>query len=130
MVNLMDRILRLLDSNRTQSAVIASMLDWSSAFDRQDPTLAIEKFLKMGVSPSLVPILVSYLSNRQMQVRYNDAYSSTHSLPGGGPQGTLVGLIEYFVQSNDNADCVDQEMRFKFVDCVGAGDVWLHAIRI
>ena len=28
-------------------------------------------------------------------------------LPGGGPQGTLLGLIEYFVQSNDNADCVE-----------------------
>ena len=54
-VKLMDRILRLLDNNNTQSAVIASMLDWSSAFD---PSLAIEKFLKMGVRPSLVPVLV------------------------------------------------------------------------
>ena len=27
-----------------------------------------------------------------------------------------MGLIEYFVQSNDNADCVDPDMRFKFVD--------------
>ena len=81
-VNLMDRILRLLDNNNNQSAVIASLLDWSSAFDRQDPTLAIEKFLKMGVRPSLVPVLVSYLSNRQMQVRYNGTYSSTYQLPG------------------------------------------------
>ena len=37
-------------------------------------------------------------------------------MPGGGPQGTLIGLIEYFVQSNDNADCVDEDLRFKFVD--------------
>ena len=51
-----------------------------------------------------------------MQVRYNDKYSRTYRLPGGGPQGTLLGLIEYFVQSNDNADCVDPEYRFKFVD--------------
>ena len=41
MVNLMDRILKLLDNNNNCSAVIASMLDWASAFDRQDPTLAI-----------------------------------------------------------------------------------------
>ena len=115
-VKLMDKILRLLDNNTNKSAVIASMLDWSSAFDRQDPTLAIEKFLKMGVRPALIPVLVSYLSNREMQVRYNGAYSSTYRLPGGGPQGTLVGLIEYFVQSNDNADCVDEDMRFKYVD--------------
>ena len=62
------------------------MIDWSSAFDRQDPTLAIEKFIKMGVRPSLVPILASYLTDRQMQVRYNDTYSGTYSLPGVGPQ--------------------------------------------
>ena len=50
------------------------------------------------------------------QADFNNTYSSTHKLPGGGPQGTLIGLIEYFVQSNDNADCVDPDMRFKYVD--------------
>ena len=41
LVNLMDRILMLIDQNPDKSAVIASLLDWSAAFDRQDPTLAI-----------------------------------------------------------------------------------------
>jgi hypothetical protein len=27
--------------------VIASMVDWKNAFDRQDPTLAIEKFIDL-----------------------------------------------------------------------------------
>jgi hypothetical protein len=27
-----------------------------------------------------------------------------------------LGLLEYLVQSNDNADCVDSEDRFKYVD--------------
>ena len=111
-VNLMDKILRLLDNNNTCSAVIASMLDWASAFDRQDPTLAIKKFIEIGVRPALIPVLVSYLTDREMQVRYNNTYSSTHRLPGGGPQGTLIGLIEYMVKSNDNTDCVEEDMRF------------------
>lgn len=116
LVKLMDRILKLIDQNPTRSAVVASMLDWASAFDRQDPTLAVKKFLSMGVRPELVPVLASYLTDRKMQVRFNNYFSSTHPLPGGGPQGTLIGLIEYLVQSNDNADCVDPEMRFKYVD--------------
>ena len=116
MVNLMDKLLRLLDNNNTCSAVIASLVDWTSAFDKQDPTLGIKKFIKMGVRPSITPLLGSYLTDRQMQVRYNDEYSGTYSLPGGGPQGTLLGLIEYFVQSNDNADSIDPDLRFKFVD--------------
>ena len=112
LINMMDRILGLLDKDNKRSAVIVSLLDWSSFFDRQDPTLVIKKFLKMGVRPSLIPVLVSFLTDREMTVRY----SNTYKLPGGGPQGTLLGLIEYFVQSNDNADCVGPDMRFKFVD--------------
>ena len=116
MVKLMDKLLDLLDKNNNYSAVIASLVDWASAFDRQDPKLGIEKFIKMGVRASVIPVLASYLTNREMQVRYNDTFSSTYKLPGGGPQGTLLGLIEYFVQSNDNADCVEPDRRFKFVD--------------
>ena len=85
-VCLMDKILQLLDKNSNKSAVIASLVDWSSAFDRQDSTLAIQKFIKLGVRPSLVPILASYLTDRQMQVKYNDTYSDTHTLPGVGPR--------------------------------------------
>ena len=84
----MDKILKLIDENKHQSAVIATMLDWASAFDRQDPTLAIRKFLKMGVRTELIPVLSSYLTNRKMQVRLEDKLSSTYQLPGGGAQGT------------------------------------------
>ena len=115
-VCLVDRILRLLDSNTERSAVIAAFIDWQAAFDRQDPTMAIKKFLELGVRPSLIPILVSYLSDRKMRVKYNNETSSEHSLNGGGPQGTLLGQIEYLVNSNDNADSVDPEDRFKYID--------------
>ena len=35
---------------------------------------------------------------------------------GGGPQGTLIGQLEYLVQSNDNADIVCPEDRLKYID--------------
>ena len=38
------------------------------------------------------------------------------TLIGGGPQGTLLGGIEYIVQSNNNADVVPETDRFKFID--------------
>ena len=37
-------------------------------------------------------------------------------LNGGLAQGSTFGLWEYLSQSNDNADCVNEEERFKFVD--------------
>ena len=102
LVCMVDRILKLLESRKKGTAVIASMVDWANAFDRQDPTLAIHKFIKLGVRPSLIPILVSYLSERTMKVKFNGAESNEMNLIGGRPQGTLLGLIEYLVQSNDN----------------------------
>ena len=91
-------------------------LDWSAAFDRQDPTLAIKRFLELGVRPSLIPLLASYLTDRKMQVKFNGELSEFLALIGGGPQGTLLGQIEYLVQSNDNANSVPPEDRFKYID--------------
>ena len=115
-VCLVDRILKLLDDNPEKSAVIATSLDWAAAFDRQDPTLAIIKFLQLGVRPSLIPILVSYLSDRKIKVKFNGEISELMTLIGGGPQGMLLGGLEYIVQSNDNAETVQAENQFKFID--------------
>ena len=116
MVALVDKILSLLDETDGHAAVVAAMVDWSSAFDRQDPTIAIRKFHLMGLRSSLIPILVSYLQDRRMIVKFNGSNSSTHSLPGGGPQGSLLGGIEYLVNSNDNADFLEDDEKFKYVD--------------
>ena len=115
-VCLLDRILKLLDQHPDKSAVIAASLDWTAAFDRQDPTLAIKKFIELGVRPSLIPLLISYLSERKMKVRFNGEESDFFSLIGGGPQGTLIGQLEYLVFSNDNADIVPAEDRYKYID--------------
>ena len=115
-VCLLDRVLQLLDRNTDRSAVLMTSLDWSSAFDSQDPTIAIKKFIKLGVRPSLIPLLASYLSDRKMKVKFNGEWSDFLALIGGGPQGTLCGQIEYLVQSNDNADIVSSDDRFKYID--------------
>ena len=111
-----DRILQLLDTYPDKSAVIATSIDWSAAFDRQDPTLGILKFIQLGVRSSLIPLLTSYLTDRTMRVKFNGEMSDFMTLVGGGPQGTLIGQLEYLVQSNDSADIVPPEDRFKYID--------------
>ena len=105
-VSLLDRVLKLLDKQSDRSAVLMTCIDWSAAFDRQDPTLAIKRFLELGVRPSLIPLLSNYLTDRKMQVKFNGELSEFFKLVGGGPQGTLLGQIEYLVQSNNNANTV------------------------
>ena len=115
-VCLLDRILKLLDKHSDRSAIIMTCLDWSAAFDRQDPTLAIQKFIQLGVRPSLIPLLISYLTDRKMQVKFNGEHSRILTLIGGGPQGTLLGGIEYMAKSNNKADVVTETDRFKYID--------------
>ena len=74
-----------------QPIIIATCLDWLVAFDHQDPILAIIKFIQLGVRPSLIPLLASYLTDRKIKVKFNGEMSAFLTLIGGGPQGTLLG---------------------------------------
>ena len=51
-----------------------------------------------------------------MQVKWHGTVSKTRKIFGGGPQGATLGILEYLSQSNNNADCVNVEDRFKFID--------------
>ena len=51
-----------------------------------------------------------------MRVKWRGQLSSIRYLPGSGPQGSTFGVLEYLSQSNDNADNVPPEDRFKFMD--------------
>ena len=118
LVKMVHQILTILDSNdqKEKYAVIVQLIDWSKAFDRQDPKLGVEAFIKNGVRPTLIPVLISFFQNRKMTVKWNGQFSSERDLPGGVPQGSTNGLLQYKSGSNDNADHVSEDMRFKFVD--------------
>ena len=118
LIKFIDKILASLDesSKRETCAVLATLVDWKQAFPRQCPKLGVESFIKNGVRPALIPLLVSYFQGRKMRVKWHGHYSSLRDLNGGGPQGSSFGIWEYLSQSNDNADCIDEEKRFKFVD--------------
>ena len=91
-------------------------IDWKQAYSRQCHTLGVQSFLKNGVRPSLIPILISYFEDREMRVKWHGKLSQPRKLPGGGAMGTSLGNWEFLSQTNDNADCVPEDDRFKFVD--------------
>ena len=125
LVKMVNKILTTLDSNNQKEklAVIAQLVDWSKAFDRQDPKLGLNAFIANCVRPTLVPILASFFQQRKMIVKWHGHMSTVRDLPGGGPQGTLFGLLEYDVNSNSNANHVHEELKFKFVDDLSILDI-------
>ena len=115
-VALLDRVLALLDANPDKSGVILTGVDWASAFARGDPTTTVQKFLSLGLRPSIVPLLIDYFTNRKMTIQYNSGRSSIINLIGGFPEGSLIGQDSYLVSSNDCANQTDPEDRYRYID--------------
>ena len=118
LVNMMHKILSSLDevTQNKSIAVLLQMIDWSQAFDRMSHTLGIQSFVKNGVRPSIIPVLISFFQNREMVVKWKGLLSRMRPLPGGGPQGGTLGIEEYLSQNKDNVEFLKEDEKFKFID--------------
>ena len=80
-----------------QTAIMACMVDFSKAFNRQNHNLLITKLSDMGVPGWLLKIVVAFLKDRKMVVKHKGGHSNFKKLPGGSPQGTIFALL-LFIQ--------------------------------
>ena len=55
----------------------------------------------MGVPGWLLKLVMAFLTDRSMRVKYKGKLSNAYPLPGGGPQGALLGLFLFIVLIND-----------------------------
>ena len=55
----------------------------------------------LGVPSWLLKLVAAFLKDRRMIVRYKGKESKPKYLPGGGPQGTLLGLLLFIILIND-----------------------------
>ena len=64
-----------------------------------------------------------------MVVKWNGETSSAYQLKGEGPQGDLMGILEYLSQTNHNTDFIALEDKFKFIDDLSFLDI-IHLISV
>ena len=76
------------------------MVDLSKAFNRVEHSNVITILHEMGTPGWLLNILISFLSKRTLKVRLNGKISSRKDIPGGGPQGTILGLLIFIIVFN------------------------------
>ena len=69
-----------------------------------------------GVRPSIIPLIASYFMGREMRIKWHGQLSEPRQMPGSGAMGSNLGNWEFNSQTNNNADCVPEEDRYKFVD--------------
>ena len=68
------------------NAVLALMVDFSKAFNRQDHNILITILSDMGCPRWLLEIVMSFLSERELVVKHKGLNSTKKNLPGGSPQ--------------------------------------------
>ena len=83
--------------DKPKSFAELGLIDFSKAFDRVNHAIALNKVISMGVRPSIVPWICSFLSDRQQQVRYHNSLSAQCHITCGLPQGTKLGPIIFTV---------------------------------
>ena len=81
-------------------AVLLALIDLEKAFNRVSHQLVIEDLSDMHVPGWLLLILISYLTERSMFMRYKGATSSRKLLPGSSPQGAFLGILLFIIIFN------------------------------
>ena len=76
------------------------MVDFSKAYNRVNHNKLIEILSDLEVPNWLLKIVMAFLSNRELILRYKGRNSSKKSLPGGTPQGTRLGMFLFLVLIN------------------------------
>ena len=76
------------------------MVDLEKAFNRVSHQLVIEDLAAMHVPGWLLLILISYLTERSMYMRYRGSTSSRRFLPGSTPKGALLGILLFIIKFN------------------------------
>ena len=101
LIQMLDFIHRNLDnSSKRPSAVICALVDFSKAFNRIDHNIIVTTLSDLNVPTCAIRLIISYLSNRKMCVRYSGAVSNDQIIPGGGPQGGLLTVLLFNLQVN------------------------------
>ena len=91
----------LYNQDLTESrAVLAAMIDYEKAFNRQNHQILITILSDMGVPGWLLKIVIGFLQNRTLIVNYKGEKSGSKEMPGGGPQGTILGMFLFIILIN------------------------------
>ena len=74
-------------------AAQALLLDFSKAFDKMLPDIAVKKLLSLGIRPEITRVVISFFSDRVQRVKYSGVLSPYQPCNIGVPQGTVLGPL-------------------------------------
>ena len=100
LIKMINFILSATDDSNQPAAVINLMADWSKAFNKCNHNIIMRILTAMKVPMWMLRLIMSYLEKRKMILRFRGCSSEAKDMPGGMPQGTLLGVILYILYIN------------------------------
>ena len=107
LVQVWDEIARTLEDDRAAS--LLTSIDYAKAFNRLSFQHCLSAFARKGASTPLLELLATFLSNRTMAVRVDQAWSDPRQVTGGVPQGSILGDFLFNIATDDLEDLDDGE---------------------
>jgi len=81
-------------------AVVTAMVDFEKAFNCQKHNILITKLNDMQVPGWLLNIVFGFLEGKTFNVNFKGEKSEAKQMPGGGPQGTILGMFLFLILIN------------------------------
>ena len=109
LIGIWDRICGDLEDCRAGS--VLTSIDYAKAFNRLSYQECLRAFARKGASSNLLAILASFLTNRTMVVKVDQAWSSPRPVCGGAPQGSILGVFLFNITTDnlEDASSVDDQ---------------------
>jgi hypothetical protein len=98
LIELIEFIMEALETG--DQAIVMLCADFSKGFDQIHPIRLITTFADMGIPGYLLNLIISYMTNRRMRVKYNGTMSDEQPLSGGSPQGSLLSVIVFCIYTS------------------------------
>ena len=76
------------------------MYDFSKSFNRQEHNRLIILLSDLGTPGWLLKLVMAFMEDKRMILRYKGYTSDEEKLPGGGPQATNLGLYLFLILIN------------------------------
>ena len=78
-----------LEDHRAASTILS--IDFEKAFNRMGHEACLEAITSLGAESGTVGLIHAFLEGRTMSVRVGDSMSAAKAVPGGSPQGSILG---------------------------------------
>lgn len=86
---------------KSKYAVYFTLIDILTAFNKANHNIVLTKLHNMGMPGWLLKIVIGFLHNRTLNLKYKGESSNSKDMPGGTPAGTVLGLFLFIALSND-----------------------------